>query len=66
MLKKWKGPKISRKLLIALKTNKLSKKVQVLPCFLGLYFNKKKVSMKLLGLKLGEFFLTRRKIWHKK
>jgi len=62
----WKGPKINRKFYVALKTSKLSKKIQILPCFLGYLFKKKKISIKLLGFKLGEFFLTRKKVWHKK
>jgi ribosomal protein S19 len=62
----WKGPKINRKFLIAVKTKKLSKKIQILPYLLGASLNKKMISIKLLGFKLGEFFLTRKKVWHKK
>lgn len=62
----WKGPKINKKFLIALQTKKISKKIQILPCFLGFFFNKKKISIKLLGFKMGEFFFTRKKVWHKK
>ena len=58
--------RVNKKFLIALETNKLSKRVQVLPRFLGLAFNKKIISVKLLGYKLGDFFLSRRKICHKK
>jgi len=62
----WKGPKINRKFFICLKKQKFSKKIQIVPYFLGHFFNKKKISLKLLGFKLGEFFFNRKKVWHKK
>jgi hypothetical protein len=61
-----KSVQINKKFLIALETNKLSKQLRVFPKFLGLVFNKKFVSVKFLGFKLGGFFLRRRKVWHKK
>jgi len=62
----WKGPAIDKKVLIALKKKKMSKKITILPFFLGGSFGKKKIYARMLDFKLGNFFLTRRKVWHKK
>jgi len=61
----WKGPKITKKFFFALKKKRLSKKIQLLPFFLNDNLKKRKVFLKLLGFKLGEFMLNRRKVWHK-
>jgi hypothetical protein len=62
----WKGPRINRKIFIAMNTKKLSKKIEILPCFLGLFFNKKIISVKLLGFKIGEFFFNKKRVCHEK
>jgi ribosomal protein S19 len=61
----WKGPMINQKTFIALKKKKISKKTQIVPSILGLK-NEKNTTSKMLGLKLGQFFFTKRKVWHKK
>merc|ERR1711981_1322604 len=60
MLKGWKGPKINKKFLVSYKKKRLSKKVEILPCFLSVYFKKKIMSTKLLGFELGKFFLNKK------
>lgn len=62
----WKGPTINKKMFIGLKTPKLSKKIQILPIFLGYSFNGSPLLVRSLMFKLGVFFLTRKKVWHKK
>lgn len=39
----WKGPVINKKVLIALKKKKMSKKITILPFFLGGSFGKKNI-----------------------
>jgi ribosomal protein S19 len=61
----WKGPVINQKTFIGLKKKRVSKKIQIIPSILGLR-DEKKITSRMLGLKLGQFFFTRRKVWHKK